>query len=297
MKQRKKTSLARSLLLVNPSLSKRAVAKALGISRSSLYHRSLQSTKDEQLLIEILRVHEEDEHYGHRRIAFELGVGVYRTRRVMRRYGVKPKHKRKRQHYPKSQGNSGIPNRIKKLMIGIPNQVWAGDFTELQWHSFTLYLATTIDLYTREIVGASVGLRHSADLIVSALQDAKDKRGGVTPTIFHSDIGSEYESGLCAAWLLRHQVLPSRSGKAHPWENGRQESFYGRFKQELGSLSPCPTLEDAIATVHHRILYYNTKRIHTALRMPPRTFYETWRRTMKLLPAPKQQENQLSTSV
>ncbi len=294
---RKKTSLARSLLLVNPTLSKRSVARTLGISRSSLYHRSLQSIKDETLLIDILRVHQEDEHYGHRRIAFELRVGIYRVRRIMRRYGVRPKRRRVRRKYEKGQRDSAIPNRIKKQTVAAPNYVWAGDFTELRWRGFILYLATVIDFFSREIIGVSIGLRHSADLIVSALEDAKEKRDGITPSIFHSDQGSEYESGNCATWLLRNGVLPSRSGKAHPWENGRQESFYGRFKHELGSLSHLPTLEDAIAVIHHRIHYYNTKRIHSVLKMPPRTFYEVWRRTMKLLPAPKSDQNQLSTPV
>lgn len=137
---------------------------------------------------------------------------------------------------------------------------------------------------------------HPAELVVAVLTDTKEKRQGVTPTIFHSDIGTEYESGRCAAWLLR---LPSRSLKAqaHPWENGRQESYYGRFKEELGSLSSHATLEDAIASVHHHILYYITRRIYSALKMPPRSFYEAWRVSIKLLPAEKSHQNQLSTPV
>ncbi len=297
MRQRKKTSLARSLLLVNPSLSKRSVARSLGISRSTLYHRSLQAGKDHQLLTNVLGVLDEHPHYGHRRIALVLGTGLYRTRRIMRRYGLKPRRRRKRQKHKKSQGHSGIPNRIKGVVVGAPNVVWAGDFTELHWQGLTLYLATVIDLYTREILGSTIGLRHSTELVVQALIDAKAKRSDVTPTIFHSDQGSEYESGVCAVWLHRHVILPSRSAKSHPWENGRQESFFGRFKEELGSLSRLPTLEDAIAAVHHQVLYYNTRRIHSALKMPPRSFFEAWRRTIKLLPAPTQSKNQLSTPV
>lgn len=294
---RKKTSLARSLLLVNPALSKRSIASSLGISRSTLYHRSRQALKDQKLLTEILAVLEEHPHYGHRRVALVLGTGEYRVRRVMRRYGLKQKRRRKRQNYRQTKGASAIPNLIKTLAIVAPNVVWAGDFTELEYQGLTLYFATVIDLYTREIVGTSLGLRHSADLVVAALANAKERRGGVTPSIFHSDQGSEYESGACSVWLHLHQIGPSRSAKSHPWENGRQESFYGRFKQELGNLSRLPTLEDAIAAVHHHVRYYNTRRIHSALKMPPRAFYEKWRGSLKLLPAHTLTIGTLSTPV
>jgi putative transposase len=297
VRSRKKTSLARSLLLINPSLSKRSLAKTLGISRASLYHHSKQKEKDEKLLQEILAALSEHPHYGHRRIALVLSIGKDRARRVMRRYGLKLQRRKRRQNYKRTKGNSAIPNRIKGILICSPNQVWAGDFTELTYKGIILYLATVIDLYTREIVGVSIGLRHSANLVVSALADAKAKRNTIIPSIFHSDQGSEYESGLCALWLLEHQIIPSRSVKAHPWENGKQESFYGRFKEELGNLSRLPTLEDALASVHAHIFYYNTKRIHSALKMPPRSFYEQWRKTLKLLPAPQSVLNHLSTPV
>ena len=297
MRRRKKTSIARSLLLCNPSLSKRAIARTLGISRASLYHRSLQSEKDEKLLVDILRTLDEHPHYGHRRVALVLQAGKDRVRRVMRRYGIKPKRRRARQKYKKLKTHSAIPNRIKGMTVTAPNQVWAGDFTELSYRGLTVYLATVIDLYTREVLGASVGLRHSADLVVSTLGDAKKKRNGITPMVFHSDQGSEYESGVCAAWLYTNHVLPSRSGRAHPWENGRQESFFASFKRELINLSSLPTLEDAIAAIHHHIHYYNTRRIHTALKMPPRSFYERWKNTLMLLPAPCSHEKQLSTPV
>lgn len=297
MRSLKKTSLARSLLLLNPSLSKRSLAKTLGISRASLYHHSRQREKDEKLLREILVALNEHPHYGHRRIALVLGVGKDRIRHVMRRYGLRPKRKRRRQTYKRTKGNSGIPNRIKGLVVTIPNHVWAGDFTELSYKGLTLYLATVIDFYTREIIGVSIGLRHSAELVVSALADAKVKRDSVPPGIFHSDQDSEYESGLCALWLLEHKIIPSRSVKSHPWENGRQESFYGRFKEELGTLSQLPTLEDALAAVHAHIFYYNTKRIHSALKMPPRSFYDLWRRNLKLLPPPQPAHKHLSTPV
>ena len=57
------------------------------------------------------------------------------------------------------------------------------------------------------------------------------------------------------------------SKKSSPWENGFQESFYGKFKLELDH----PRCYEAIAL---QIYYYNHKRIHTALKMPPAVFYQ-----------------------
>jgi putative transposase len=129
-----------------------------------------------------------------------------------------------------------------------------------------------MDSYTREIVGWSIGLHHSAQLVIDALEDARKKRE--TPNIFHSDQGSEYDSVSCKAWLLAHQVLPSQSHKAHPWENGHQESFFGRFNAELGNLNRFETLDQVIEAIHHQLHYYNSKRFHTALRMTPLQKYQ-----------------------
>jgi len=166
---------------------------------------------------------------------------------------------------------SHISNRIKGVCPVGPSAIWVGDFTYISWNDAFIYLATVMDLFTREIVGWHVGLHHSASLVVHALQDAKRKRS--LPKVFHSDQGSEYDSRLCHAWLFVHRILPSHSAKAHPWENGHQESFFGRFKEELGDVYRFPTLDVLVEALHHQIVYYNTKRIHGALKMTPREKY------------------------
>ena len=108
--------------------------------------------------------------------------------------------------------------------------------------------------------------------MIDALEDANKKRG--PPKSFHSDQGSEYDSSLCRAWLPAERILPAQSHKAHPWKNGHQESFFGRFKAELGNLYRFDSLEQLIEAIHHQIHYYNNARIYTALRMTPRQKYQ-----------------------
>ena len=64
------------------------------------------------------------------------------------------------------------------------------------------------------------------------------------------------------------------SKKASPWENGKQESFYQKFKFELEDFNDYPDQGELIEAIALQIYYYNHKRIHSALKMPPVAFYE-----------------------
>lgn len=257
-----------------PHLSKTAVAHAFRVARATLYLTpEKQARKDKALLAQVFAVMDEYRYYGHRRIAWELGVSPNRIRRIFKKYGLKTK-RRKRKPRSGSRGSpSGIPNLIKGRCPLWPNVFWAGDFPEFVYRGTIVYLATVIDLRTREIAGWSVGFHHSADLVIEALEDAVVHRERL-PEIFHSDQGSEYASLRAQEWLRAHGIKPSHSKKASPWENGFKESWFGRYKEEMEPPNSCETIEKFIETIHHRIYTYNHKRIHTALKMPPRKFYE-----------------------
>lgn len=62
------------------------------------------------------------------------------------------------------------------------------------------------------------------------------------------------------------------SRKSSPWENGYQESFYGKFKFELGSLNRFESVGHAVEAIYQQIHYYNDKRIHTTIRDIPANF-------------------------
>ena len=67
-------------------------------------------------------------------------------------------------------------------------------------------------------------------------------------------------------------TLISRSAPGCPWENGYQESFYGKFKVDLGDSSRFETLGELVYEIYRTIWVYNNSRIHTALNMSPREF-------------------------
>jgi putative transposase len=82
----------------------------------------------------------------------------------------------------------------------------------------------------------------------------------------------------CTIYLEQLGVLISASDKASPWQNGYQESFFGRFKDEFGDMNRFETVGELIAEIYHHIHYYNNDRIHTALKMPPAVYAHSLRK-------------------
>ncbi len=258
---------------MDKQLSKSALARSLGISRSNLYYIPKQPMKDTMLRDRIVHTTTSHPAYGYRRIAIDLGIGKNRAHRVMMKFGIQPKIKHKKRKYGRNKSVSGVPNRTKGISPIAPNVIWSGDFTELHFHGSKVYLATVIDRFTREVIGWQIGLHHTTQLVLDVLEEAVRKRS-THSHIFHSDQGSEYTAHACIEWLVTHKILPSHSPKAKPWNNGHQESFYDKFKLEFGKPSRHQTIETLIEAIGRYIHYYNTKRIHSALGMPPRTFFQ-----------------------
>jgi transposase InsO family protein len=133
-----------------------------------------------------------------------------------------------------------------------------------------VYVATVEDLFTRKVVGVSVYTNHSVQLTMSTLMNAL--LSSPRPEIFHSDNGTEYNAEVFTEALKKVGVLISRSALGCPWENGYQESFYDKFKVELGDPSRFKTLGELVFEIYRLIHYYNQSRIHSALKMAPVEF-------------------------
>jgi len=255
-------------------VNKTKLAKELGVSRSSLYYERKREEIDLELKRQIEAVMVDHKDYGHKRIAIELKMGHNRIRRVMKKYGLKPYRRRAKKWVKKNdlrKPAAGIPNLVEpllenKLLIK-PNQVWCTDFTYIRFQGKFIYLATIIDLFTREIVGINISRFHNRFLVVGALEDAVIHYG--VPEIVHSDQGSEYDSVDFIAFVKIIGSKISMSEKASPWQNGHQESFFGHFKLEAGDLNRFETLGELIEYIYQQVYYYNHKRIHSVLKMTP----------------------------
>lgn len=255
-------------------VNKTKLAKDLGVSRSSLYYKRKREDLDLELKRQIEAVMVDHKDYGHKRIAIHLKMGHNRIRRVMKKYDLKP-YRRRHQRWikKKDQGKppADIPNLVqpllKKHLLVKPNQIWCTDFTYIKFQGKFIYLATIIDLFTREIVGIGLSRFHNRYLVVGALEDGVIHYG--TPAIVHSDQGSEYDSIDFIAFVKIVGSKISMSEKASPWQNGHQESFFGHFKLEAGDLNRFESLGGLIECIYNQVYYYNHKRIHSVLKMTP----------------------------
>ena len=246
--------------------TKTALARKLGISRQSLYYKLKKPPLDEEDKNKIVAVMAEHPAYGARRVGWALHMNRKKTRRLMRKYGLKPKIHRgfrlvKRDDLGRPE--TRVENILKVTCPVRPNVVWAGDFTYVWFIDRFWYVATVIDIYTREIVGWHVANHHTTALIIEAFQDAV-RRTGTSPTYFHSDQGSEYVSGAYESLLQSYGTQPSHSRKGSPWQNGYQESFYSNFKLELGDVRRFYHVGELFEATHCLIRYYNNERIHSA---------------------------------
>lgn len=270
------TQAQASHLMGRGHITKKAIAEKLGVSRSSLYYKPIRPAIDEEVKSQIESVLLSHPAYGHKRIAIVLKLGKNRVRRVMKKFGITPHIKRKIKPWTKPSDLQKPPVpvvNITRILCPIrPQVIWASDFTYLKYQESFIYLATIIDVHTREIVGYNLSRYHTKDLVLGALIHALSSRS--PPIYLHSDQGSEYDCYDYYNFLTKQGITVSMSDKSSPWQNGKQESFYGHFKQELGKLSDYKTLGELTEAISLQISYYNTQRIHTKLKMSPNEFYK-----------------------
>jgi len=248
----------------------------LGINRKNVYRQSKQEEKDQVLKLQIEVAWEEHPCYGHLRLGWHLKVNHKRVSRVMRRFGMKVPRRRRSNYYC----TTSVPHKLyENLIIGIkptrPNQIWCADVSFIKFEGRFWYISTIEDIATRQILAIQVSRYHNHQLILSTLKQAIFNAKGL-PEIFHSDQGTEYMAQAVTTYLESYEVKVSASAKASPWENGYQESFFGRFKDEMGDMDRFETVGEFVEAIYQQVSYYNTKRIHKALKMPPAVYALTF---------------------
>jgi putative transposase len=252
------------------SSNKKLVAEELGISRGTIYYEPKQPQKDWDTKILIENALREHPSYGHKRLAIHLKMNKKKVLRVMSIFGIKP-YKRHTKKYKKTKNiKVEYPNLLLTNYPQYENHIWVSDFTYLKLKNKTVYVCTVMDLYSKKIIGLSVMTNHTVQLTINALMQALTNHR--RPEIFHSDNGSEYNAKDFRNILNKLNIQISRSKPGCPWENGYQESFYDKFKIELGDPSRFKSLGELTFEIYQQIYYYNHKRIHTVLKMSPYEF-------------------------
>ena len=161
--------------MIKQAISKLELAKSLGLSVSSLYYIPKRPAIDEEVKRQIESVMADHPAYGHKRIALALKFNKKRILRVMKKFNLKP-YRRKAKKWIKKADLGKPPTKYKNLIEGLkidhPGQVWVTDFTYIKFQGKFIYLATVIDLFTREVVGFNLSRFHNRFLVMGAVLNA-----------------------------------------------------------------------------------------------------------------------------
>lgn len=263
--------MGKKIELVKNGEIKSVRADAVGVSRKNIYRVSKQTLKDGVLKEAINKVHIKHPAYGHKRLALELGVNKKRILRVMKIFGIKPPRRKIHYYTTRSTSNHSYTNLIKDLKPIKSHELWCSDLSYIKFQAKFWYLATIVDVVTKQVVAAQMGKHHNSELVFQTIRQAIRSTRKV-PEIFHSDQGTEFMAKVCTDYLEELGTKISVSDKASPWQNGYQESFFGKFKDEIGDLNRFETVGELIEAVYQQINYYNHDRIHTKLKMPPAVY-------------------------
>ena len=257
----------------------RTMCRVLHVSAGGYYDwrgrpKSSKTERREALIVAIKEVHAEVKaRYGSPRIHAEVVARgqpctVRTVARLMREHGVAAKTRRKfRCTTDSNHGHPVAENVVNRdFEPTAVNRTWTADITYVATDEGWLYLAAVEDLYSRRIVGWSMGSRIDSRLVVDALEMALAGRRPSKGLVAHSDRGSQYASDHYQGLLTRHGIVCSMSRRANCWDNAPMESFFASLKKELTHGERFATREQAKASLFEYIeVFFNRVRRHSSL--------------------------------
>lgn len=160
------------------------------------------------------------------------------------------------------------PNVVnQQFCVSEPNKIWVADITYIPCREGRMYLASILDLCTKEIVGWRLGDRMTVELVLGALDDAYTAKKPPKGLIHHSDRGSQYASHDYREKLASYKMCASMSRKGNCYDNACIESFHSILKKELIYCVPkFKTKQQTYDELFKYIeFFYNRKRIHGSI--------------------------------
>jgi transposase InsO family protein len=258
------------------SLSIERMCELARVSRASFYRsfHEQQPVEEEMEIRSVIQqiAIEHRRRYGYRRISAEL-----------RRRGMRVNHKRvmrimaednllavQRKSFVVTTNSDhefevylNLAGRMK--VTGI-NQLWVADITYIRLQREFVYLAVVLDAFSRKVVGWELDRTLAVRLPLTALEQAIAGRKPGPGLVHHSDRGLQYASAEYVGVLRQHQMIPSMSRPANPYDNASCESFMKTLKREEIYANRYQDLGHMHVNIEEFIeQYYNRQRLHSAL--------------------------------
>jgi putative transposase len=242
-------------------LSIRRACALMSVSRSTLGYESRLALRDAPALKTMHELAAQYPRYGYRRIQVFLGrrghtMSADRTHRLWRLAGLQVPRKRPRRRVAMSR-----PRPLAPVGIG---QVWAYDFVfDACANGQQLKCLTIVDEYSRECLAIDVAGSIRSGRVIEMLSKLVSVHGA--PQYLRSDNGPEFVSRAILRWLAGAQIDTAHIDPGKPWQNGSNESFNGKFRDECLSMEWFKNRLDAKIVIENWRRHYNEVRPHSSL--------------------------------
>jgi putative transposase len=242
--------------------SKRRACELLGVARSSMGYCSARARRDAPALQAMKHLAAQYPRYGYRRIRIFLRreghpMSRHRAHRLWRLAGLQLPRRRPRRRVAASR-----PRLLPSMR---PNHVWAYDFVfDACANGQQIKCLTVIDEYTRECLAIDVAGSIRSARVIDVLSRLISERGA--PSHLRSDNGPEFVSHAILQWLDNQNIGTVLNDPGKPWQNGMDESFNGKLRDECLSLEWFRSRAEARVVIESWRRHYNAVRPHSSLK-------------------------------
>ena len=242
-------------------LSRRRACALLSVARSTIGYVSRLVARDAPVLPPLRTLAGQYPRYGYRTIRIFLErrghtLGTDRMYRLWRQEGLQVPRRRPRRRVATSRPRPLPPTAI--------NHVWAYDFVfDTCADGRTLKCLTVIDEFTRECLAIDVAGGIRSGRVIEVLAQLVSVHGA--PQFLRSDNGPEFVATAILRWLQIAQIETAFIDPGKPWQNGADESFNGKFRDQHLSLQWFRNRADAKVSIEQWRRHYNEVRPHSSL--------------------------------
>ena len=242
-------------------LSERRACGLLDIARSCLGYELRLPVKDAPVIADMKLLSAQYPRYGYRRIRIFLQrqghqLGWHRTHRLWSRAGLQLPRRRPRRRIASS--------RPRPLPAHRANVVWAYDFVfDATAAGQQIKCLTIVDEFTRECLAIDVAGSIRSRRVIEVLSRLISTHGA--PTYIRSDNGPEFVSRAILQWIGEAGIATALIDPGKPWQNGTDESFNGRLRDECLSIEWFRSRDEARVVIETWRRHYNAVRPHSSL--------------------------------
>lgn len=272
------------------------MCRILGVSKSGFYAwqsrpPSQRALANEILTVQIRTIHERSRcTYGSPRVHAQLAhdgvhVSKHRVARLMRCAGIQGVHRRKRGRTTiRDHSTAPAPDLVdRNFVVDGPDKLWVSGITYVRTWSGWLYVAITLDVFSRRVVGWSMGDSLRTELVLEALDMALWAREPQAGLVHHSDRGCQYTSFAFGRRCQDAGIAPSMGSTGDAYDNAVAESFFATLETELLWRHTFRTKNEARLAIFDFVeAFYNRERLHSSIgQLSPVEFERRFRERIK----------------